>query len=221
MAISRRRLLSKTVLLGGLGTLIVLLTAVILIRSDLLLAVPQAQSILQEVAEMDHNRLVVSVALLLLLYAIWSGRQTTIRETKTESAEPDEDLFSTAQERPPEKVTASRRPVTNESVETTIKHAINGDHQALQRVRSNLESVAVKALMHRDGLDSNAAVAAVERGTWTDSHIAAAFLASNSHEPFSLLDRLRLWLDPVTERRRRITRTIEEIRSTYRWGPSK
>lgn len=218
MNVSLKRLFSKTVLLGGLGTAVVLLTALLLLRSDLMLSLPQTRTLLQNVAETDQPKLVVALALLLLLYAVWSGRKTTITETKSETDERTVDPFSAAQQHPPEKVTASRRPITSENLDRRIHRAIHGDRTEMKTVRNELTQIAVQALKHRDGLDTDAATTAIEQGTWTEEHLPAAFLASNGDEHFSLVDRLRLWLDPETERYRRIQQTVAAIRSTYSRG---
>lgn len=218
---ANRNLRSKTVLLGGLGTLVLIVTIVAVFRANLLLTLPSVRGLVDEAADADLTRVVVWSATVLVLYAIWAGRSTTIRETKSARRHDDvteQDVFAESRQKPPEAVTASRRSITAEKLDSKIHRAKHGDAPAMDAVRTELERIAVAAVMHRDGLEEAAARSAVERGTWTDAHLPAAFLGSDTATSFRLLERLRLWLDPVAERDRRIEATVEAIRDTFRWG---
>ena len=220
MAINRR-LRSKVSLLGGLGVLTVAIVLLLLTRSSLFAGIAPVQTLVREAAGADVEMLVVWAASLLVGYAIWAGRSSTIRRLRSWSEADERDVeerFEATLETPPEVVTASRRAITNQKLDTKIEHAIQGDRVALRRVRSELARVASMAVAHRDGIDHSAAETAVDQGEWTDEHLPAAFLASDGAETFTVFERLRLWLDPAAERERRIRATVDTIGATYRWG---
>ncbi|MFW6017221.1 MAG: DUF7269 family protein [Halapricum sp.] len=77
-----------------------------------------------------------------------------------------------------------------------------------RNVRDALRETAIETLVRQRGVEHGEARAAVERGYWTADRVAAAFLGSPT-QPLGA--RLRRWLDPERERRRRVNRTIEAI----------
>lgn len=80
-------------------------------------------------------------------------------------------------------------------------------------VREPLRAAAIETLVRHTGADPTDASEAVDRGAWTDDRVAAAFLGAPSQ---SLGARLRRWLDPDGERRRRVERTIAAIERVQR-----
>lgn len=68
---------------------------------------------------------------------------------------------------------------------------------------------AVRRLSTRCGLDRTVAREAVERGTWTDDPVAAAFLSDERPEPVE--ERLRAAVDPGSSYERRVRRTLTAI----------
>ena len=77
-----------------------------------------------------------------------------------------------------------------------------------EEIQESLRTTAVATLVQQSGFDPDRARTAVREGTWTDDRLAAAFVGSG---PFPLVSRLRAWLDPVAERRRRVERTLLAI----------
>ena len=75
-------------------------------------------------------------------------------------------------------------------------------------IRETLRATAVETLVQRSGVDRQSARAAVREGTWTDDRLAVALVGPAQ---FPLRSRLRAWLDPAGERRRRVERTVAAI----------
>lgn len=102
-----------------------------------------------------------------------------------------------------------------ERVQSTTRTTGRGFDDALDRVddddthfRETIRTTAVETLVQQTGITRQDARTAVSEGTWADDRLAVALVGS---PPFPLLSRIRAWLDPVAERRRRARRTIEAI----------
>jgi hypothetical protein len=117
--------------------------------------------------------------------------------------------FDVAVDSPPEAVTATESQLFAADIDAAIDDAVAGDDAAMDTVTERLATAATTAYAIGAGASREAASQAVQSGTWTDDAVAAALLAPD--EPQSLLARLRLWLDPESERRRRIRRTVDAI----------
>jgi len=87
---------------------------------------------------------------------------------------------------------------------------VGGDERAGEAVDERLRGLVV-ARLTREGYDRAAADRAVATGGWTDDRTAAAFLAGEGGPVPTLGSRLRLWLDPESERERRIRRTVAAL----------
>jgi hypothetical protein len=111
----------------------------------------------------------------------------------------------------PEQVTAARQESTGQALDDRITAAIEGEEGALAAVRDRLRAVAVGAYAGEHGTSREAAARVVQTGRWTQERTAAAMLSDGSGETHSIPARLRLWLDPAAERRRRLARTVEAI----------
>ncbi|MGB9954637.1 MULTISPECIES: hypothetical protein [unclassified Haloarcula] len=117
--------------------------------------------------------------------------------------------FDVALDSPPEDVTATESRLFAADIDAAIDDAVAGDDAAMDTVTERLTAAATTAYAIGAGVSQASAHQAVRAGTWTDDAVAAALLAPD--EPQSLLARLRLWLDPESERRRRIRRTVDAI----------
>lgn len=117
--------------------------------------------------------------------------------------------FDMAVDSPPEAVTATESRLFAADIDTAIDDAVAGDDAAMDTVTERLAEAATTAYAIGTGVSRASARQAVRAGTWTDDAVAAALLSPT--EPQSLLARLRLWLDPESERRRRIRRTVDAI----------
>jgi len=107
-------------------------------------------------------------------------------------------------DRPPETVNAR----TPSRPGRAFDRRLAGETNSMADVRAPLRETAVETLVRRKGLDPTDAKEMIDRGTWTDDRVAAAFLGTPTQ---SVGARLRRWLDPDGERRRRVERTIEAI----------
>ncbi len=119
--------------------------------------------------------------------------------------------FDAARTDPPEAVTADRRVMTGAGIDADVQLAVTGGGRPLRTVRDLLREQAAAAYADSQGASDDEAVRAVEAGTWTDSREAAAFLGDESGPKASVPSRVRLWLAPERERRRRIDATLDEI----------
>jgi len=117
--------------------------------------------------------------------------------------------FDVAIDSPPETVTATESRLFAADIDTAIDDAVAGDDAAMDTVTERLAAAATMAYAVGGSVSQASARQAVRSGTWTDDAVAAAMLAPD--EPQSLLARLRLGLDPESERRRRIRRTVDAI----------
>lgn len=117
--------------------------------------------------------------------------------------------FDVAVDSPPEAVTATESRLFAADIDAAIEDAVAGDEAEMDTVTERLATAATTAVAIGAGLSQDAARQAVRTGTWTDDAVAAALLSPTDAQP--LLARLRLWLDPESERRRRIRRTVDAI----------
>lgn len=83
----------------------------------------------------------------------------------------------------------------------------------LDRVRERLRVTLVETLV-AGGTDRERAWTAIEEGAWTDDPVAAAVLAQTRRPPATLRLRLRSWLFPGREVRRRTRRAVAAIADT-------
>jgi hypothetical protein len=111
----------------------------------------------------------------------------------------------------PEQVTAARQESTGQALDDRIAAGIDGDEAALVAVRDRLRAVAIGAYAGENGTSREAAARAIHTGRWTQERTAAAMLSDGTGETHSIPARLRLWLDPAAERRRRLARTVDAI----------
>ncbi|MFC7142155.1 hypothetical protein ACFQMA_20250 [Halosimplex aquaticum] len=129
------------------------------------------------------------------------------------------DRFERVLAAPPETVTAPDRTLVADDFDAAVERANDGDERAMDQIRERLRRLAV-ARLERDGWDDGSAAEAVASGEWTDDRTAAAFLSDAGATVPSLRSRLGLWLDPATERERRIRRTVAAIDALPDTGPA-
>jgi hypothetical protein len=107
-------------------------------------------------------------------------------------------------ERIPERPTDDRH---TDRLGTGVGVAVREGGEAWERIRLELAEVAVETYADTANISPSAAKQAVRRGEWTGDDLAAGVLAGE----VSGRARLRLWLTPERERRRRIARTVRAI----------
>ena len=90
---------------------------------------------------------------------------------------------------------------------TEVGAAVREGGEAWERVRSELADLAVETYTDVENVSPAVAEEAVQRGGWTGDDLAAGVLAGG----VSRRARLRLWLTPERERRRRVERTVRAV----------
>jgi hypothetical protein len=88
-----------------------------------------------------------------------------------------------------------------------IEAAVREGGSAWRQARAMLADTAVSAYAQREGVSQSNAAEAIEQGRWTDDPLAAGVVGNEVPRRA----RLRLWLAPERERRRRIERTTAAI----------
>lgn len=190
--------------LGGLGAVLTVGAVAVLVRPELTNSLSGVVSVVES---QEPNRLLLALGSVVGSYAAWAARGSS-------SARPPEDgpakRFAGVGD-PPETVSAADRTRTGESFDARIEAACSGDAEAFDAIRSTLAETATGAYARAADCSPADARRAIETGTWTQNSTAAAFLAGETGPGFSLLARLRAWLDPSAERRRRIEQTIDAL----------
>ncbi|WP_134670331.1 DUF7269 family protein [Halorussus marinus] len=199
-------------LLGGLGALLTAATAVVVFAPDV--AAEQVAAVAARLESRDPRRLLLALGAVVGLYAAWSARSGSARPpAPVGPSAPFEGVGD-----PPERVTAADRPRTGRTLDERVADAVAGDPAALASVRATLAGTAEAAHARRADCSPEAATRAVETGAWTADQTAAAFLATEGGPAFPLGARLRKWLDPEAERRRRIERTVAALEDPFDAG---
>lgn len=193
----------RVVGLGALGTLVTVLAAALLLVPDLARDGPLAGAA-AALGGVDERRLLLAASL--LLGAVVTA--LTWRATRTAPPDRDADAFDETVAAPPEAVTTDRQRLTAAGLDAEIDAAVAGDEGAADAVEERLRDLAATAYARSAGVGPDAARAAVADGTWTDDATAAATLAGPEGPNHSVPERLRLWLDPESERERRYRRVV-------------
>ncbi|WP_137286813.1 DUF7269 family protein [Halorussus salinisoli] len=190
--------------LGALGALVTLAAAAVVVSPGLADSFSAVVGVLES---RDPKRLLLVLGSAVGLYAAWAARTSSPARLPTDGPAA---RFADADARP-ESVSAADHTLTGEAFDDRVAAACAGDDRALRTVRSTLADAAASAHARAADCAPEQARRAVETGAWTDDPIAAAFLAGASGPQFSVLARLRAWLDPSAERRRRVERTVEAV----------
>jgi len=198
---------ARVALLGTLGVLLTALGGALLVVPSAAMAVGPVAALVGAIDGGDPTHLLLAVSLLVGLYVAVAVRSDG--ESGDRSAV--DDAFETTITAPPEEVTAERQQLVGELLDRQFRAGVQNGGAALRDARDWLSVAATHAYAEAATLPSEEAQTAVERGTWTDDRLAAAFLAGPEGPTASLVSRLRLWLAPRRERRRRIERTLTAV----------
>ncbi len=193
---------TRVVAFGALGTLVTLVAAAIVFAPEVVAGVEPVTGVADALDEVDTRQL------LLVASGVVGAALSVAGWRASQSARASEDEFEAATAEPPESVTAARHRLTAANLDDEFDAAIAGDEAAIGRVRDRLSETAIRAYAHANECERATARTAVDRGTWTDDRTAAASLAGDDGPTYSLTSRLRLWLDPESERDRRFDRTV-------------
>lgn len=134
---------------------------------------------------------------------------------RTPAADPGADeptrRFERIVERPPGTGPTGTNPIAAAELDEGIDAAIERGGEPLAVLRERLRTTAASVYAEATNAPEEAASAAVERGEWCRDSVAAAFLAGSGGPSHPPVDKLRLLLFPIRERRRRIERTMTAI----------
>lgn len=192
----------RVVVFGALGTLITLLAAAAVFAPGVVESVGPLADLAATLDEVDRRQLLLLASAIVGLFvsaASWRAAR---------SARAERDAFDEVTAGPPEGVTAARQRLTAADLERKFDAAIGGDDEATEQVRDRLRETAARACARSADCEIAEARTAVRNGTWTDDRTAAAVLADEDGPVHSLGSRLRLWLDPESERERRFDGTV-------------
>lgn len=194
----------RVAVFGAVGTAATLLAAAI-VFTPVVESVQPLAGVADALAEVDERQLLLVASLLVSIFLAaigWNVTQQTRREA---------DVFDEATDGPPEAVTTARQRQTAADLDGTFDAAIAGDIDAVEAARDRLRETAASAYARSAECEMEAARRAVRQGTWTNDQTAAAALAADDGPTHSLGSRLRLWLDPESERERRFTSATQAI----------
>lgn len=199
----------RVVVFGALGTLTTLLAAAAVFSPGFVESVGPLATLADTLDGVDRRQLLLVTSVVVGLFVSGASWRAS-RPARTER-----DAFDDATAGPPEAVTTARQRLTAADLDGASDAATRGDADATEQVHERLRQTATRAYAHAAGCERDEARAVVRNGNWTDDRTAAATLATEDGPTYSLGSRLRLWLDPESERERRFDRTV---RATTRLG---
>lgn len=197
-------------LLGTAGVLLTTASAVLVVLPDTARSLGPVTALADLLSSTGITVLLTVATVLAAIYVAVIARSETGRPQEPPSVA--ERRFDRARVRPPEAVTADRRQVTATSLDADVDTAVEAGGEPLASLRETLSRTAAAVYADRAGVEPGEAREAVAGGTWTGDTTAAAFLAGDRGPRPDLRARLRLWLSPEAERRRRIDRTLAAVR---------
>lgn len=196
---------------GVVGAVATLVGAVAVLRPELVTAIGPFATLVEGLGASSARTLLLSggvVVGLSLVRWLWTSSADRTLAGDPKPAE----RFERALADPPETATADRWELTASDLDSEIRRGVAGDTAADDRVRQRLVDVAVDRLARETDATREAAQRAVAEGSWTDDRTAAALLSDAEGPVHSRRSRLRRWLDPATERRRRLRRTVTALK---------
>jgi hypothetical protein len=202
---------ARVAVFGALGVLVTAFGVALLVAPSAVTAAGPVEALVVAVGDRDPTHSLLAASLIAVLYVAVTARSNG----RSDGRSADDDAFERAVSAPPEEVTAGSRQLVGEQRDRQVRAGIEGGGPPLREVRGWLSVTAVSAYAEAAKLSREEARTAVERGTWTDDRLAAAFLAGADGPTASLTPRLRLWLAPARERRRRIERTLSAIERVH------
>lgn len=150
-------------------------------------------------------------AAVLLAAGAVGGYALLVAWTDGRAPRADSEAFDRLRDRSPEAARSETTARTAARVDATVDRVVD-EGEGTGDLTAELTATAAVAYAAAAGTDRATARTAVETGAWTDDPVAAAVLGAGSPP---LTARLRLWLVPRRERRRRIERTIAAIERVW------
>lgn len=193
----------RVTVFGTLGTLATLVGTALLVAPEQVRQIAAVDRFVVATTTVPQAGLVVLTGTLACGYVLFAARSRTTPESE-ETADDAQRRFEAVRERPPEAVTAERQTLTAADVDGELENAVSGAEDELLEVRETLRTLVAQE-------NENDRGETIEDGSWTADPVAAAFLAGPAGPTMPISSRLRLWLAPERERRRRIERTLTAI----------
>jgi len=182
---------------GVLAGAVTLLGAGLVVAPDAVQAIPPIGALSAALGDVGATDLAVGLAVLVALVAVVATRSDA-------RGPPDwEDPFRVPRER-----AGDRTGSIGAGTDRLIERACERGGEDLDAVRGRLRRVAVAAVASSRGVPEARAEDLVAAGDWTDGAVAAAFVGDS---PVPIRSRVRGWIDPPAERRRRIEATVEAV----------
>lgn len=200
---------ARIAVVGSCGVLATFLGILLLVRPDLLLGISPIGRLVDLLSTPNAETLGLVAGGFAVLYLIIAARSEPVGDTVQGGTKIDRKLDLAAT--PPEADATTGRSIVAASLDEDIAEAADSGGDAFREIRSRLSSTATIVYADRAGTSRETAREAVGTGEWTSDPVAAAFLADRDEVTPSTAMRLRHWLVPVRERKRRIERTIEAI----------
>lgn len=197
---------SRTLVSGGLGVLALGVGLIYTFEPGTAAQLPGLSIVEHTLQDTDPNLLLTGVGGALSLYALlgaWAGGSQPTRNTSNSASR-----YVDAQELPPERVIDDDRTPVNEIIDADLEAAELTDEAATEAQLLLRETTRAMLATTTENPED-----ALEDGSWTDTHLAAAFLSNADDIEQTVWSRLRLWLDPDRERARRVRVTAREVES--------
>lgn len=193
-----RRLLWTAV--GATGVAALVAAAAVATAPDRVIeAVPATEPLVDATREFDGTLLLAAVGGLVGLLATAMARVGAAPSSTTDAT------MDARRSDPPETVSVPDGTVTGDAVDRTFEQVRHPSD--LETIADDLRATAVA--IERAVGEPSRAEDAVASGEWTDDDLAAAVLSESVAVP--VLARLRAWLDPEAEARRRLRRVVTAL----------
>lgn len=200
----------RDLLYGAVGTVATAIAIGLVLVPEFVESLGPVGQFVETIAAGDSKILLLVTGLAVTSYVMWLARSRP-RSATTGTRTAAQRRFERVGTSPPEAVTAAERAVAASSVDGSFEAAVENGGAALHDARAQLATAAAGAYAVTTGQSREAAREAVARGSWTDDPVAAKFLASGEGRQPPVSTRIRLWLRPRQERRRRIEATVAAI----------
>lgn len=200
----------RVAVFGTLGALATLLAVGFVLAPAALLAFGPVAVAVDVLSGADPKLVMLAATVVVGLYGAVAARSSTGERTVTPVSAAEE-RFDRAVTTPPEAVTADQRALTAADIDADVERAIESGGEPLEAVREALSDLVVEAYVRRYQVRRVQARDVVATGDWTEHGTAAVFLGGEQGPEPSLLARVRLWLTPERERKRRIEHTLAAL----------
>lgn len=195
----------RTALFGTVGVAATALGTGLLLAPDALLGVGPVSTLVTAATGVETTRIGLAAGGLVFVALVVTARSSPESDGTPSNIDARFERVATA---PPEEPTTSPDALTGSGLDGDTQQAIDEGGDAFRDVRAYLSEVATSAYAERMAVPESQAREAVDRGTWTDDPVAAYVLGTEQAPPSA---RIRRWLVPGRERKRRIDRTVAAI----------